>query len=692
MPSSFSARACSPLVCLLLAALLPGLGAAQQAPMGSAASAPTFDVTETSVLELQEAMSAGRVTSVQLVDAYLARIAAYDRQGPRLNAMVRLNPRARAEAQALDIERSQRGARSPLHGIPIVLKDNYDLAGMPTTAGSLAMAGLLPPDDAYQVRKLREAGAVVLGKTNLHELASGILTVGSLLGQTRNPYDPTRNPGGSSGGTGAAVAASFAALGWGSDTCGSIRIPAAHNNLFGLRPTKGLSSIDGILPLSHTQDVGGPLARTVMDLALALDATVGPDPADPATSILQGAPVPRFVAALDTAALRGARIGVLDAYFGTDAEDRVAGNVIRDALERMEEAGAELVPLVIPRLDSLNQGAAVIDHEFKWDLADYLASVPGAPIDSLGDILALGLIHEALVGTTTRRNASTDRNSEAYRTALARRGPLRDTVVAAMDAQRLDAVAYPTIRRPPTRIGEAQPGSTCSLSANTGLPALSVPAGFAAGGLPVGLELLGRPLSDTRLVAFAYDYEQAVKPRRAPATTPALVDGRAPEPVRFTVVASGAEMEPPVQGDAQATAVFAFERATGTLRYQVSVMGARAEDVFGVMVRRRVVPASGTVTWQVVEVLSGPEVLSTSGEWVDAGRDGPTARSGVAVRGGVYQGASGWGGTGSDRGPGAVREKRGSWTGVGGRKQITPGALSSFARRWVADHPGTDGI
>jgi Asp-tRNA(Asn)/Glu-tRNA(Gln) amidotransferase A subunit family amidase len=612
MPANPCGRVRSVLTGLVLT-LLPSSGAAQQAASETAGGAP-FEVVEASIEQLQQAMSSGRVSAVQLVDAYLARIAAYDQQGPRLNAMVRLNPRARAEAEALDRERRERGPRGPLHGVPIVLKDNYDLAGMPTTAGSLAMAGLLPPDDGFQVRKLREAGAVVLGKTNMHELASGILTVGSLLGQTRNPYDPTRNPGGSSGGTGAAVAASYAAVGWGSDTCGSIRIPAAHNNLFGLRPTKGLSSIDGILPLSHTQDVGGPLARSVMDLALALDATVGFDPTDPATAILQGGPLPRFVAALDTAALSGARIGVLDQYFGTDADDRAAGNVVRSALEQMERAGAQLVPLVIVGLDSLSQGAAVIDHEFKWDLADYLSGIPGAPIDSLGDVLELGLVHEALVATTTRRNASPARDSEAYRVALSRRGPLRDAVVAALDAERLDAIAYPTVRRPPSRIGEAQAGSTCSLSANTGLPALTIPAGFT-GGLPIGLELLGRPLSDTRLVSLAYAYERRTQPRQAPRTTPALVDGRAPAPVRFTVVASGAQMDPRAAGSTQAAATFVFDRISATLSYQVTVSGARAADVFAVAVRRRVVSGSGAVSWQVVEVLSGPELLSSSGSW-----------------------------------------------------------------------------
>ena len=220
----------------------------------------SIEVFEASIPDLQEAMADGRVTAVQLVEAYLARISAYDQGGPALNSMIRLNPNARAQAAALDEERALRGTRGPLHGIPIILKDNYDTADLPTSGGSIALAGMIPPDDAFQVRKLREAGAVILGKSNLHELAMGITTISSVGGQTRNPYDPSRNPGGSSGGTGAAIAASFAAIGWGSDTCGSIRIPSSHHNLFGLRPTKGLSSIDGIIPLSHTQDVGGPVS------------------------------------------------------------------------------------------------------------------------------------------------------------------------------------------------------------------------------------------------------------------------------------------------------------------------------------------------------------------------------------------------------------------------------------------------
>jgi Asp-tRNA(Asn)/Glu-tRNA(Gln) amidotransferase A subunit family amidase len=600
-----------------IAGALPGRGVfltAQQPAQGSSAPARplALEIAEATIPDLQDAMTAGRVTSAELVDGYLARIDAYDQRGPKLNTIIRLNPSARAEASALDRERAERGARGPLHGIPVLLKDNYDMVGIPTTASSLVLAGLMPGADAFQVRKLKEAGAVILGKTNLHELASGIVTVSSLGGQTLNPYDTSRNPGGSSGGTGAAVSAGFAVVGWGSDTCGSIRIPASHNNLFGLRPTKGLSSVAGILPLSHTQDVAGPLARTARDLAIALDATIGPDPADPATRILDGRPLPRFVDALDARALAGARIGVLEAYFGTDSLDAPAGAVVRAALARMGELGAQVVPLEIPMLDSLNRGAGVIDLEFKWDLADYLAGVRDAPVDSLGDILGRGLLHESLVATMTRRNAPTERNSEAYRTALARREGVRAAVVAALDRERLDALVYPTMNRPPAPVGQGQAGSNCGLSANTGLPALSVPAGFTADGLPIGLELMGRPLDDARLVGFGYAFEQAVRPRRAPRSTPALAAGSAP-PVRGAP-STGPGLMPPSSSPARVDVALTLDRSAGTVGYEVTVVGVRAEDVYAVVIRREATEAEAS-RWRVVERISGPGVTQATGVW-----------------------------------------------------------------------------
>ena len=535
-------------------------------------------VFEASITELQNGMKSGRYTSAQLVDAYLARIAAYDQRGPALNAMIRVNPRARAEAAALDTERRAGKVRGPLHGIPIILKDNYNTADMPTSGGSIALATLVPPRDAYQVRKLREAGAVIIGKANMHELAAGITTIASLGGQTCNPYDPDRYPGGSSGGTAVAVAASYAAIAWGSDTCGSIRIPSTFQNLFGLRPTKGLSSIDGIIPLSHTQDVGGPLARTVMDLAIGLDATIGPDPADSATRILGGNAPPSFVRGLDTASLKGTRLGVLTSYFGTESDDREAGRVVRAAIDKLKARGAEIVDATIPGLDSVVNNASVINYEFKYDLIDYLSRAGGAPVASLADLLSKGLYHTELEQNFRRRDSSGTRDSDAYRAALRRRDQARDMVVKFLDANRLDALVYPTMRRKPAIIGEAQGGSTCQLSAVTGLPAISMPAGFSPDSLPLGVELLGRPLADARLVSFAYDYEQATRPRRPPSTTPPLVDGRAPQP--DSVVASAAGNGVSARGR------FRFDRTTRTLDYAVSVAGIPADKIVAVSLDR----------------------------------------------------------------------------------------------------------
>src|SRR5262245_16141071 len=274
------ARALFLAAALAFAATALDLEAQRPAP----APASAFDVYEKTIFDLKNAMESGQVTSRQLVEQYLARIKAYDQNGPKINSFITVNPRALDAADALDAERRAGKIRGPLHGIPVVVKDNYATADMPTTGGSLALEGFETKRDAFMVRKLRDAGAVFVGKTNLHELAYGITSISSMGGQTLNPYDLKRNPGGSSGGTGAAIAANFGAAGLGTDTCGSIRNPSADNNLFGLRGTLGLSSREGIIPLSHTQDTGGPLARTVTDLALMLDATVGYDPAGALTA------------------------------------------------------------------------------------------------------------------------------------------------------------------------------------------------------------------------------------------------------------------------------------------------------------------------------------------------------------------------------------------------------------------------
>src|SRR4051812_2839818 len=280
--------------------------------------AASFDPLEKNIRELQRAMRAGQITSAQLVQFYLDRISAYD---PLVNAVLYVNPNVVADARVLDAERRRGNTRGPMHGIPILLKDNFDTKDMPTTGGALALAGIVPRDDAFQVGRLREAGAVILGKVNLHELALGLTTVSSLGGQTLDPYDLTRAPGGSSGGSAVAATMNFAAATLGTDTAGSIRIPSGHNNVVGLRPTSGLSSRAGIIPFSRTQDVGGPIARTVEDVAVLLDATAGYDANDPVTANGNGK-VPRlYTSSLKRDALKRTRIGVLTAYFGGAAED-----------------------------------------------------------------------------------------------------------------------------------------------------------------------------------------------------------------------------------------------------------------------------------------------------------------------------------------------------------------------------------
>ena len=585
--------------CLLLLACAPQPGDAG------------FEVAEASIVELQAAMLEGRVTSAELVDRYLARIRAYDRAGPALNTIVRLNPRARTQADSLDAERAAGTARGPLHGIPVLMKDNYDISWMPTTGSSLALAGLQPPDDAFQVARLREAGVVILGKTNLHELAAGITTISSLGGQTRNPYDPARNPGGSSGGTGAAVAASFSAVGWGTDTCGSIRIPSAVHNLFGLRPTKGLSSIDGILPLSHSQDTGGPLARTVTDLAIALDATVGMDPADPATVILEGREVPAFRHALDAGALEGARIGALDIDEGSAGS---VVRVIRGALEEMEGLGATVVDVSLP--DGVLANTGLIDFDFKFDLAEYLAGIPGAPVTSLGEIIEMGLHHEALDRTFRRRNAREERDTPGLAETQERRRALTAAVTGLMDREDLDALAYPTMRQETALIGAAPAGATCTLSAHSGLPALSIPAGFTESGLPVGLELLGRALDDARLVGMAFAFESAAPKRRAPLRTPPLVEGAppAPVPIVFKAGAVAADSHAADRAVWRGTAIPSVEMEVdlprGLLSYRIAFLGAEPADVYGSVLRRVAEEGDGVVVLR----LGGPGEVEMVGE------------------------------------------------------------------------------
>jgi Asp-tRNA(Asn)/Glu-tRNA(Gln) amidotransferase A subunit family amidase len=496
-----------------------------------AASAPTmrvmakpqapFRFMESSIRETQAALESGTVTSEQLVQMYLARINAYDKTGPAINAMIRLNPDALAEARALDHERRTKGPRGPLHGIPVILKDNYDTADMPTTAASLSLATSVPPDDGYLVRRLREAGAIFVGKTNMHEFAYGITTISSLGGQTLNPYDLRRNPGGSSGGTGAGVTANFAVFGMGTDTCGSIRIPSSHNSLVGLRVTQGLFSRDGIIPLSLTQDVGGPLARNVEDIAVVLDATAGVDPNDPATNVAAFHTPSSYTDYLRTGRLRGARFGLMTDVLVTTPDDQEVANVILDATRELEGLGATVVDVAIPDFANVSN-TSVIAMEFKENLDAYLAATPAAPFKTLQEIVDSGLYHPTL-DTLLRNALASGTDTQAYRDRIAGRALFRQALVKAMDDNHLDGLIYPTIRQKPIFVpSTSQPGSNCKVSAQSGLPAISVPAGFTPDGIPVGMEFLGREFTEGDLLSMAYSWEQATHHRRVPATTPEI--------------------------------------------------------------------------------------------------------------------------------------------------------------------------
>lgn len=485
-----------------------------------------FELLGGTIAEMRAALVTGAVSSRELVAGYLARIAAYDQARPGLNAISAVSVSALAEADVCDAERRAGGGQGWLHGIPVIVKDNYETREMPTSVGSAALRGWVAPGDGEIVRRLRAAGAVIIAKANMHEFAYGITTVGSLFGATRNPYGVGRNPGGSSGGTGAAVAAGFAAVGLGSDTCGSIRIPAAHNCLAGIRPTQGLTSRAGIVPLSSTQDIGGPMGRSVTDVAIVLDAIAGFDPADAQTAASDGHVPASYTDGLRLEALRGARIGVLGAMFGADPLDAEVGGIVRRACAEMAALGAEVEEVEIPGLagllnDRMN-GGLVLVHDFKFDIDAYFASRPTAPVRSLAEVLESGRFHPDVEPHLRASAAVESRDTAEYWAHVAKRARVREAVLGMMAARRLDAIAYPPIRRTAVAIGEMQVGSTCRLAAHSGLPAVVVPAGFAGDGMPVGVEMIGRAWSEARLLGLAYAYEQGTRYRRAPGSVPAL--------------------------------------------------------------------------------------------------------------------------------------------------------------------------
>ena len=577
-----------------------------------------YDAFEKTIRELQADMASGATTAVALVRFYLRRIEAFDQAGPRLNAVIALNPRAEAVAAALDAERRKGRTRGPLHGIPVLLKDNLDTADMPTTGGCLALSGRVPREDAFQVRRLRDAGAVILGKLNLHELALGLTTVSSLGGQTLNPYDLTRAPGGSSGGSGVAAAANFAAFTIGTDTSGSIRIPASHNAIVGLRPSAGLSSRGGVIPFGHTQDSVGPMARTVADVALVLDATVGHDPSDPVTAASAGKTPTTYASSLRDDALRGARIGVLTEFFGTAAEDQPVAAVVRRAIDDMTSRGATAIDVTVPNLGALLMASNLLTQELKFDLRDYLRQPPPAAVASLEALLASGLHTAQFQAFIEGANALPDDypRGDDYRLRLAARETLRRAVVDVMDANRLDAIAYPTARRIAPLIGGNQLGSNAGLSAQSGCPAITVPAGAVEGGFPVGVELLGRPFAEPVLLALAFSYERATRRRRPPASAPRVAPrparrslatlGREPRrAVLIEVEATAANAVPATTADFRVVARLEIDEATRQLSYTLSPAGAGRGQIAGVYLHRRASRPNGGVAHVLTKRLDG---------------------------------------------------------------------------------------
>lgn len=519
-----------------------------------AIEAATLNIETASIADINKAFAAG-LTSEQLVAAYLMRIDAYEKKGPAINSIIYLNPEALQLAKTLDAERKAGKIRGPLHGIPVVLKDNFDTFDMATTAGSQLLEGSIPPDDAFTVKKLRDAGAIILAKLNLHEWAGGggsvggatdpaILKAGAVPngsstagGQTLNPHDLARGPAGSSGGTGAAIAAVFAPLGLGTDTGGSVRGPSSVNGIVGLKPTHGLLSRDGIVPLALTFDTGGPMARSVHDIALSLNVMTGVDPADAATQKSQGKIAKDYTVFLKAGALKGARIGVARDFTGKDAE---VDRIFNEAVATLTKLGATVVDIKFPtymldgRMDISN---LVMASEFKSQIADYLKTTAAKYPKTLDDLVRLANDPKTAYRSPQKAFALKYTQSIALDLAdpiyLAAKNEglamITKAVTGVMSNHKLDAIIYPTGTTPAALIkptGDPKPrlptDSATNIANQTGFPDLIVPAGMTRDGLPVTLSFFGPAFSEGKLLGYGYDFEQSTKAIRLPKNTPAL--------------------------------------------------------------------------------------------------------------------------------------------------------------------------
>ncbi len=505
---------------------------------GEASRVRPFILDEVSIAELQGWMAAGRFSAVDLVKKYLARIAAVDRHGPSLNAVIELNPDALSIAAALDRERRAKGPRGSLHGIPVLIKDNIDTHDrMTTTAGSLALQGSIPPRDSFVAERLRAAGAVLLGKTNLSEWANfrGELSTSGWSGrggQTRNPYVLDRNPSGSSSGSAVAVSANLCAVAVGTETDGSILSPSSYNGIVGIKPTLGLISRAGIIPIAHSQDTAGPMARSVADAAALLGALAGSDPRDPATAESSAKRLRDYGACLDSGGLRGARLGVARSCFASHPR---VNALMESVLAGLKAQGAVVIdPVDLKRPPEMGEAEIqVLRYEMKADMNAYLASLgPAAPVRTLKDIIDFNQRHaeaelrwfgqEELI----KSEAKGPLTDKAYLDALAtsKRLARAEGIDAVMDQHQLDALLAPTDS--PAHVtdwvnGDHGLGNSTPPAAIAGYPSITVPAGFVSE-LPVGISFFGRAWTEPKLLRIAYAFEQATRVRRPPRFSPTI--------------------------------------------------------------------------------------------------------------------------------------------------------------------------
>ena len=492
---------------------------------------PPFRVEEATIAEIHAAFRDGRLTCRGLVEQYQRRIAAYDKNGPAINALVTLNPRVLTEADALDQRFKSGGPVGPLHCIPMIVKDNFETVGLQSSNGSLTFEGYVPATDAFQVARIKAAGAIVLAKSNLAEWAfTPNETLSSILpGYTKNPYALDRVTAGSSGGTAASIAASFGAVGLGSDTGNSIRGPSSHQALVGIRSTMGLTSRAGVFPLNLLADIAGPMGRTVADVAAVFQVIVGEDPKDAVTQAARGRTIPNYSAALSRDALKGKRIGVLHQAYEREGTDAEVLQVFAKAIDDLKLAGATVIdPATVEGLEAIRRPPGISCQAFKYDLNQFLAVRQGrVPVADLTAVVKGGKFHPTVRRQLEQTEQGPANGPETADCAAERtyRDQVRAAVLKTMDALKLDAFVHPTWSNPPRLIGDLNtPGGDNSqfFSPTTGWPAIQVPMGYTRGVLPAGITFFGRAWTEADLLGMAYAYEQHTGHRRPPASTPPL--------------------------------------------------------------------------------------------------------------------------------------------------------------------------